>query len=57
MRYCSLFQAKIMIVKKNKIGFTKSLCKEVGRRNIRVNCIAPGFTTTDMTVGMYDVVN
>jgi 3-oxoacyl-[acyl-carrier protein] reductase len=31
------------------IGFTKSIAKEVGSRNIRVNAIAPGFVSTDMT--------
>lgn len=31
------------------IGFTKSLAKEVGSRNIRCNSIAPGFVETDMT--------
>tara|TARA_B100000073_G_scaffold339840_1_gene338807 strand:+ start:218 stop:934 length:717 start_codon:yes stop_codon:yes gene_type:complete len=30
-------------------GFTKSLAKEIGSRNITVNCIAPGFIDTDMT--------
>ena len=30
-------------------GFTRSLAKEVGSRNITVNCIAPGFIDTDMT--------
>ena len=29
-------------------GFTKSLAKEVGSRNITVNCVAPGFIDTDM---------
>ncbi len=31
------------------IGFTKSLAKEIGSRNITVNAIAPGFIETDMT--------
>ena len=31
------------------IGFTKSLAKEIGSRNITVNSIAPGFIDTDMT--------
>ena len=31
------------------IGFTKSVAKELGARNIRCNAIAPGFVETDMT--------
>src|ERR1700759_5807266 len=31
------------------IGFTKSIAKELGSRNIRCNPIAPGFVETDMT--------
>jgi len=31
------------------VGFTKALAREVGSRNITVNCVAPGFIETDMT--------
>ena len=31
------------------IGFSKSLAREIGSRNITVNCVAPGFIATDMT--------
>lgn len=31
------------------IGFTKSLAKELGSRNIQVNAVAPGFVETEMT--------
>jgi len=30
------------------IGFTKSVAKEVASRNITVNCVAPGYITTDI---------
>lgn len=30
-------------------GFAKSIAQEVASRNIRVNCVAPGFVVTDMT--------
>ncbi|MCW5618614.1 MAG: 3-oxoacyl-ACP reductase FabG [Nitrosomonas sp.] len=33
-------------------GFSKSLAREVGSRNITVNCVAPGFIDTDMTRGL-----
>ncbi len=35
--------------KAGMIGFSKSLAREVGSRNITVNCVAPGFIATDMT--------
>ena len=38
------------------IGFTKSLAKEVGSRNILVNAVAPGFIETDMTDVLKDEV-
>ena len=31
------------------IGFTKSIAKELGSRNVRCNAVAPGFVETDMT--------
>ena len=33
-------------------GFTRSLSRELGRSNITVNCVAPGYMETDMTSGM-----
>ena len=38
------------------IGFTKSLAKEIGSRNITVNAIAPGFIETAMTAQLPDAV-
>lgn len=35
-------------------GFSKSLAREVGSRNITVNCVAPGFIDTDMTRSLAD---
>jgi len=33
-------------------GFSRALAREVGSRNITVNCVAPGFIDTDMTRGL-----
>ena len=33
-------------------GFTRSLCREVGRYGITVNCVAPGFIKSEMTDSM-----
>jgi 3-oxoacyl-[acyl-carrier protein] reductase len=38
------------------IGFTKSIAKELGSRNIRCNAIAPGFIITDMTAQLSEEV-
>jgi 3-oxoacyl-[acyl-carrier protein] reductase len=42
-------QANYAAAKAGMIGFSKSLAKEVGSRNITVNTVAPGFIDTDMT--------
>jgi 3-oxoacyl-[acyl-carrier protein] reductase len=38
------------------VGFTHSLCREVGKYNITVNAVAPGFIKTEMTDSMPDEV-
>ena len=38
------------------IGMTKSIAREVGKKNVTANCIAPGFIETDMTAGLPDLV-
>ncbi len=38
------------------VGFAKSLAKEVGSRNITVNCVAPGFIETGMTDALTEEV-
>ena len=42
-------QTNYAAAKAGIIGFSKSLAREVGSRNITVNCVAPGFINTDMT--------
>lgn len=42
-------QANYAASKAGLIGFTKSIAKELGSRNIRCNAIAPGFIETEMT--------
>ncbi|HIL93469.1 MAG TPA: 3-oxoacyl-ACP reductase FabG [Cycloclasticus sp.] len=47
-------QANYAAAKAGIIGFSKSLGKEVGSRNITVNTVAPGFIDTDMTKALAD---
>jgi 3-oxoacyl-[acyl-carrier protein] reductase len=42
-------QASYAASKAGILGFTKSVAKELGSRNVRCNAIAPGFVETDMT--------
>ena len=42
-------QANYAASKAGMIGFTKSVAKELGSRNIRCNAVAPGFIETEMT--------
>ena len=42
-------QANYCAAKAGVAGMTRSLARELGSRNITVNCVAPGFIATDMT--------
>ena len=42
-------QANYAAAKAGVVGFSKSLAREIGSRNVTVNCVAPGFIDTDMT--------
>ena len=45
-------QSNYAASKAGMIGFTKSMAKELGSRNVRCNAIAPGFIETEMTVSL-----
>ena len=49
-------QANYAASKAGMLGFTKSIAKELGSRNIRCNAIAPGFIETEMTHVLNDEV-
>ena len=49
-------QANYAASKAGIIGFTKSLARELGSRNILANAVAPGFIETDMTAVLSDSV-
>ena len=42
-------QTNYAATKAGVMGFSKSLAREIGSRNVTVNCVAPGFIETDMT--------
>ena len=42
-------QSNYAAAKAGIVGFSKSLARELGGRNINVNCVAPGFIDTEMT--------
>jgi 3-oxoacyl-[acyl-carrier protein] reductase len=48
-------QTNYAAAKAGVVGFTKSLAREIGSRNVTVNCVAPGFIDTDMTRSLSDV--
>ncbi|MGA2106142.1 MAG: 3-oxoacyl-ACP reductase FabG [Syntrophorhabdales bacterium] len=45
-------QANYAAAKAGLIGATKSLAKEIGKRNVLVNAVSPGFIETNMTSGL-----
>ena len=45
-------QSNYAAAKAGVAGLTRSLARELGPRNITVNCVAPGFIATDMTQGL-----
>jgi 3-oxoacyl-[acyl-carrier protein] reductase len=47
-------QANYAAAKAGVVGLTKTLARELGSRNITVNCVAPGFIDTDMTRALSD---
>jgi len=49
-------QANYAASKAGMLGFTKSVAKELGSRNIRCNAIAPGFIETEMTHALNEEV-
>ena len=47
-------QANYSAAKAGLIGMTKSVAKELAGRNVQVNCVAPGYSQTDMTADSPD---
>ena len=47
-------QANYAAAKAGVAGMTRALARELGPRNITVNCVAPGFIETDMTASLHE---
>lgn len=47
-----LGQTAYAAAKAGLVGLTKSFAKELGKRNLRINCVLPGFLETKMTAGL-----
>lgn len=45
-------QTAYAAAKAGLVGLTKSFAKEFGKRNLRINCVLPGFLETKMTAGL-----
>jgi 3-oxoacyl-[acyl-carrier protein] reductase len=54
--YGNFGQSNYAATKWGVIGLTKTWCKELGKFNVRVNAVAPGFIMTEMTAAMPDKV-
>jgi 3-oxoacyl-[acyl-carrier protein] reductase len=54
--YGNAGQANYAAAKAGLIGFTKTVAKEVGSRNVTVNAVAPGFIETEMTAELPESV-
>lgn len=49
-------QGNYAAAKAGMVGFTRSLCQEVAKRNITVNCVSPGFINTDLLSDLEDEI-
>ncbi len=49
-------QANYAAAKAGVAGLTRAMARELGSRNVTVNCVAPGFIATDMTEGLSEAV-
>jgi len=50
--YGNFGQSNYVATKSGVIGLTRTWARELGRKGVRVNCVAPGFIATEMTAAM-----